>query len=57
MATDTVETAIGAVFGAEHGQTVKRDAFRWACVVIDGTEREAGHRTSAGRHWHHGGQD
>lgn len=57
MATDTVETAIGAVFGAEHGQTVKRDAFCWACVVIDGTEREAGHRSSAGRHWHHGGQD
>lgn len=57
MAADAVETAVGAVFGAEHGQTVECDAFGGAGEVIDGTEREAGHCTSAGRHWHHGGQD
>lgn len=57
MAADAVVIAVGAVIGAEHGQTVERDTFAGAGVVIDGTEREAGHRSSAGRHWHHGGQD
>lgn len=57
MAANAVEAAIGAVFRAEHGQAVERDAFSGAGEVIDGAESEAGHRTSSWGHWHHGGQD
>lgn len=52
---NTVEAAVGAVPAAQHGQAVKCGALGWAGVVVNGTERKARHRATAGRHRHHGG--
>lgn len=52
---DAVEAAVGAVPTAQHGQAVECGALGRASVVVNGTEWQAGHRATAGRHGHHGG--
>lgn len=53
---DVVETAVGALLTAQHGQAVEGNALgRAGGVVVNGTERESGCR-GAGGHRHHGGQ-
>lgn len=54
---NAVEAAVGAVSTAQHGQAVECGALGWTIVVVDGAEWQAGHRATAGRHGHHGGQD
>lgn len=57
MLADVVETAVGAVLVAQHGQAIKRGALRGAGgVVVNSTERNGWCR-GAGGHRHHGGQD
>lgn len=57
MVADVVETAVGTVLAAQHGQAVERDTLGGAGgVVVNGTEGEGGCR-GAGGHRHHGGQD